>query len=125
MKSWWNHRVVRKMDNLDNPDEYSYTIRECYYSGEDDPTILPHSYTDPIVPYGENAEGLVENLRMMLKATEYPVLEETDNGLVRIDVPSPFDVPTDVPSPCVPAPCSAAFSKAPDEDEVPEDEVDG
>lgn len=69
----WNHRVFKRRNPtpLDDSDEYSYQIHECFY--EDDGTI--NGYTvEGIAAYGSSLEELRANLQQMLDACDKQVL---------------------------------------------------
>ena len=71
----WNHRVVRRVYKVEGfPDEVSYSIHEAFYGlkgGVDKPSITDN----PVDPYGETLEELREELQLMLRALDAPVLD--------------------------------------------------
>ena len=70
----WNHRIVKR--SYTNPKwDDTYSIHEAHYD-EDGPA---HSITEEaIVPSGETPEELKEELEMMLKAFDEPILNYED-----------------------------------------------
>ena len=75
--SRWNYRVIRKHHT--EVDSVTYHVHEVYY--QEDGSI--ESWTqEPVVPMGETAEKLREDIRYFLHAFRCPILEvkETDKG---------------------------------------------
>lgn len=72
MEGGWNHRVMRRTyPKAADPTTY-FEIHEVFY----DANGKPDGWTvDPVAPQGESVEELAQELRMMLKATEQPVLD--------------------------------------------------
>jgi len=67
----WNYRIVEACEF-----DYSiFTVREVYYN--DDGSIKSISETG-ITPYGETKGELREDINLMLKAFDKPVLRELD-----------------------------------------------
>jgi hypothetical protein len=61
----WNYRICKDKDG--------YTIREVYYNNGTDEI---GSWTaDPVEPFGETKEELIENLAMMMAAVIHPVID--------------------------------------------------
>lgn len=67
----WNYRIVKKTHQNG---EVTYGVHEAHYPNRR--TNRAHSITvDPVDPYGENLKELKSNLKMMMKALEWPVLD--------------------------------------------------
>ena len=74
----WNHRVIKKQDNLAN---VYYEIHEVYYDNKGN----PDGWTEnPVTPYGNNLEDLHGELAYLLTALDKPVMEIVDGKLREI-----------------------------------------
>ncbi len=75
--SHWNYRVIRK--HHPETDSITYQVHEVYYREDG---IIDCWTQEPVVPMGETAEELREDIRYFLHAFRRPILEgkETDEG---------------------------------------------
>ena len=67
MATHWNHRVVRRTYNS----ESNYGVYEAYYT---DGRVVSITM-EPVTPQGESMDELREELAMMARACEHPVLD--------------------------------------------------
>lgn len=70
--AYWNYRVI--VDDINIFGEKNYQIKEVYYN--DDNTINAISQNG-ISPYGNTKEELENDINLMLKALNLPILEES------------------------------------------------
>lgn len=80
----WNYRVIRKWYDGGGEDTgYGYYIHQCHYERGAERDTIPHSWSHgPVPAFGEEAEDLFQDLKMMARAFAYPILEE-HNGKLR------------------------------------------
>lgn len=65
---YWNYRVVKSSVN----GETLYAVHEAFYKE----SLEPDSITEnPITIYAESLEGLRQNLELILKALDKPILD--------------------------------------------------
>lgn len=65
----WNHRVIRHLK--DDPGLTYLAIHEVYYTDN-----IPDSITDePIKIIGDDIEDIKQELKMILKCLEHPILD--------------------------------------------------
>jgi hypothetical protein len=65
-KTYWNYRVVKEKDETGNA---FLSICEVYYTND-----VPHSWSEPVNPTGETKKELEDDLLLMYKAMDKPVL---------------------------------------------------
>ena len=75
----WNHRVFRhvKIDNITGEKTVIYAIHETYYKSRDSDEVSGFT-SEYVAPFGETLEELREELEMMLKACDKPILDFHD-----------------------------------------------
>lgn len=79
----WNYRVIR----IECGPERYYSIHECHYEKPGD--TIPNSWAaDPATVGGETIDEMRWALSAMMDALTKPVLEETDDEVLR-EVQSP------------------------------------
>jgi hypothetical protein len=64
----WNHRVVRR----NGCDGTYYSIHEVYYDSQGNPSSCTEN---PVEPFGETFEELVQDLQRFTQALEKPILD--------------------------------------------------
>lgn len=69
----WNYRIVRRVVN---GGEDECRIHEVYY--DDDPGEMMMWSKRPAYPQGDSVEDVIGTLKLMMLATEHPVLEQAD-----------------------------------------------
>ena len=70
----WNHRVVRKTEEVGDGYDVIYQFAEVYYN---DDTRQPYAYNEPFF-HGEGIEELTILANQLLAATMKPVLNHED-----------------------------------------------
>lgn len=75
----WNYRVVRYTDASGG---VQFRVYEAYYDN-DDRESEPSSLTeDPVYPLGDTVDELREELEMMRKAFDLPVIDRAEKPLL-------------------------------------------
>jgi hypothetical protein len=70
----WNHRVLRRKEG----EGYTYAIHEVYYDPDGNVAACTEN---PVAPYGESLDELIEDVESYRRALNLPVIDYDTVGV--------------------------------------------